>query len=1009
MKLWHAVRPEHSVLFCYIAAAVATDVVSLLTSLYVSCCHPCPLQEKFHLSEVCRAHRHLVSTARKRATGKEEEEEEEDRLCDFGQWAEFQAAPDSTHLVPHSKWTKMYLTTLELMDVMQQGSSDAGTNYEMEMRTFLNKDDVSTARLPPRAGGGRREGVQPTLSKRRGRRAAILSDEEDEDFMPAKKQLSLDSESTTGSAKSAAGMHCNPVSAIEKEMESSSIQVELCGTPPQGLPSSSTDGGPIAYDREGSSPSDGGEGAATDVPLPPSFSELDWLDSVASSQQRHSVAWSGVDSSPRKMTSTPLKDSPLPSLQDRCGTHSETHSFQPLLSSTAERGALVAGDFKVPPAVSRRLSLSPSVQHTVLISPELPCEGVKEKWVKKEDEKTEGNTSTNSASVPISAVEENLSTTVSCEHGADNSMETDCEQVRDDVNLVGDSDIEEDGINDPSASILLCTSPFVDKGVVRGTLPSPKSPALLSPPLVPSHTGGGEGSVSLPEESPLNFQHRKRGKRMRSRRNMLLSQFSPSPKREENQTCGASGSTPIVRKKKCHIVISDEGSDGDFEAPLRKPEKRARAHFGKSDEDSQVEETAAFPVAVSADKEEDMIEDSSEDSDSAEDWQKCERKLSKKVANDFLVDEAELSADSIVQYSSDEPDDPDAYDCKDSFINDTTLLTQVTPKGKKSRKSCRGKPSPNMMGMYRRFLRSPNDVLFGGRGQRDGVRAGRCRMVLSQRHGVLRKYAKKAGFKVPFVSPNQTVAPSSSAEDISGECETLSQDTGESSEAEEVQMMHYGEEEEEDEEMEEEGNEGVEEETQDPDELAEEVAACMAEEASVLALDADKEVQVAEDTGPTAAELPSCSVSFARGEEGMEHWVCEDQLYHEVLDDLLADDIPDEYSVSPPPSSTGPPDAGSPGAPRDTHCLHCLEPTAKQLCQVEQRNCGDMDGSGGGRVGGFPKFRILRPGARSYGEHTENVLTSTNEAPPGGAVGPGMVVRMEGEGGWSNECIGGSG
>jgi len=997
--------PSHSGLF---------KRCSVTVDLPVSCCHPCPLQKNFHLSEeVCRAHRHLVSTARKRATEKEEDEEEEkeDRLCDFGQWAEFQAAPDSIRLVPHSQWTKMYLTTLELMDVMQQGSSDAGTNYEMEMRTFLNKDDVSTSLLPPRGGGDKREGVQPALSKCRGRRAAILSDEEDEDFMPAKKQLSLDSESTAGSAKSA-GMYCDPVSPIEKEMESSSIQVGLSGTPPQGLPSSSTDGGPIAYDHEGSSPSDGGEGAATDVPLPPSFSELDWLDSVAPSQQRsHSVAWSVVDSSPRKMTSTPLKDSPLPSLQDRSGVHRETLAF------TAERGALVAGDFKVPPAVSRRSSLSPSVQHMVLISPELPCEGVKEKCVEKGDGKAEGNTSTSSASVPISAVGENLSTTVSCEHSADNSIETDCEQVCDDVNLVGDSDIEEDGINDPSASILLCTSPFVDKGVVRGTVLSPKSPALLSPPFVPSHTGGGEVSVSLPEESPLNFNHRKRGKRMHSRRNMLLSQFSPSPKREENQTCGAPGSTPIARKKKCHIVISDEGSDGDFEAPLRKPEKRARAHFGKSDEDSQVEEPTAFPVAVSVDKEEDMIEYSSDDS--AENWQKCERKLSKKVTNDFLVDEAELSADSIVQYSSDESDDPDAYDCKDSFINDTTLLTQVTPKGKKSRKTCRGKPSPNMMGMYRRFLRSPNDVLFGGGAPRDGVRAGRCRMVLSQRHGVLRKYAKKAGFKVPFVSPNQTVAPSSSAEDIS---ETLSQDMDESSEAEEVQMMHYGEEEEEeedeemeeegnegveDEEMEEEGNEGVEDETQDPDELAEEVAACVAEEASALALDADKDGQVPEGTDPTAAELPSYSVSFARREEGMEQaMVCEDQLYHEVLDDLLADNSPAEYCVSPPPSSTGLPDAGSSGAPRDTHCL---QPTAKQQSQVEQRICGDMDGTGGGRVGEFPKFRILRPGARSYGEHTENVLTSSYEAPPGGAVGPGVVVRTGGEGGWSRECLGVSG
>ena len=960
-------------------------MLASLVDLLVCCHPPQPLQEKFHLSDkVCHAHRHLLScTGKKRGEG----EEEEVRLCDFGQWAAFQAAPGSVRLVPHSQWTKMFLTTCELMDIMQQGSSDAGANYEMEMKTFLNKEDINTPSLPPPSSGGGMEGVLPTPSKRRVRRAAIPSDEEDEDFMPAKKQLSLDSESAVGAAKSA-GLLCDAASPME-EMEGSGLHVGQC-TPPPGLPSVA-DGGPALVDCEGSSPSGGGE-AGTDVPLPPSFSELDWLDGVTPSQPRsQSVALSGMDSSPRKLTSTPLKANPLTSPQDRRDVHHEADPFQPLASSTVERATPATSIFKVPPAVSKRLSLSPSAQDTVLVSPRLSFLGVEEEKEEEGDGKFEGNASTNSACVPTSAAVENLSATVSCEPSADNAVdETGCEQECEDVNLVGESDLEEDRIHDPSTSILLCNSPTVDQDVGEGAVLTPQPQALATPTSVPTHTGGGERGVSLQEESPLNLQHRKRGRRMRSRRNMLFSQFSPSPGQGKGLACVASGRTPTAHKKKCQIVISDDDSDGDFESPLRKPEKRARAHFGKSDEDSQVEEPTALAVAEREDKEEVMIEDSSDDS--AEDWQRCERKLSKKMTKDFVVDEAELSADGIMQYSSDEPDDSDGYDCKDSFINDATLLTQATPKGRQLKKSRRGKPSPNMMGIYRRFLQSPNDDLFGGKGQRAGLRAGGCRMVLSQRHGVLRKYAKKAGFKVPFASPDQAAAPSS-AEEISGEHETLGRDVDESSEAEEVQMLHYGEEE--GEEVEEEGEEEeegmVEQETQDPDEQAQEVAECVGEEAFVLGMDVN-EVHMPEGTYPLPAEQPSSTLSFARGEGCVEHSVGEDNLFHEVLDDLLAEDIPIEHHDSLCASSPCPLDAGSPGAVREPHSL---QPTAMQPRQhpVEQRSSGGM-----GERGGFPKFQILRPGARSLGEHSEDVLACIDKA-PASAVGAGIVVRMG--------CVGG--
>ena len=176
-------------------------------------------------------------------------------------------------------------------------------------------------------------------------------------------------------------------------------------------------------------------------------------------------------------------------------------------------------------------------------------------------------------------------------------------------------------------------------------------------------------------------------------------------------------------------------------------------------------------------------------------------------------------------------------------------------------------------------------------------------------------------------------------------------------------------------------------ETQDPDEK---VAECVGEEAFALEMDEDEEAQIHEGTGPLVTELPSCALSFARREGGMEPSVGEDQLYHEVLDDLLADDIPVESCNSLCARSPGLLGAVSPEALRDPHGL---QPTAKQPCQhpVVQRSRCDTEERGGG-MEGHPKFRILRPGASSHGEHTENVPTCIDKAPVG-PVGPGIVVR----------------
>jgi len=112
----------------------------------------------------------------------------------------------------------------------------------------------------------------------------------------------------------------------------------------------------------------------------------------------------------------------------------------------------------------------------------------------------------------------------------------------------------------------------------------------------------------------------------------------------------------------------------------------------------------------------------------------------------YLEEEAELSSDGHFEGSSDEEMELDSndYDCDDSFINDASLLTQVSPTQHPA-SATRGTCPPASMGdVYRRSLMSP-DTLFAGKRRGAG---NQYRMVFSQRHRLLDHYINKAGFKV---------------------------------------------------------------------------------------------------------------------------------------------------------------------------------------------------------------------------------------------------------------------
>ncbi|CAI7999090.1 Fanconi anemia group M protein [Geodia barretti] len=155
------------------------------------------------------------------------------------------------------------------------------------------------------------------------------------------------------------------------------------------------------------------------------------------------------------------------------------------------------------------------------------------------------------------------------------------------------------------------------------------------------------------------------------------------------------------------------------------------------------------------------------------------RKKVRLEPEEYLDKEAELSGEGEGSGEEEEVErGADEYNMEDSFINDNSVLTQVTPSQLPKEKLRSKKFSPvNMADVYRQSLMSPHsDHLFVGR--RGG---GGYRMVLSQRHQILNRCLAKAGGRRLFDGERRR------GEDVSSE-------SGES-EAEEVRVC-YGEEDE---------------------------------------------------------------------------------------------------------------------------------------------------------------------------------------------------------------------
>ena len=208
------------------------------------------------------------------------------------------------------------------------------------------------------------------------------------------------------------------------------------------------------------------------------------------------------------------------------------------------------------------------------------------------------------------------------------------------------------------------------------------------------------------EDSFLNVVRKCRKRPLNTRHAFFQSPDTVSPGNKRNQPAAVSNTTPVNSrcKKKQKVMFDCESSEDEFDMRSRKQSK----------------------------------------------WRttKENKVVTKDGVSDFVEEEAEVSDDGR-PHNTDSEQLSDDYDWEDSFINDNSMLTQLSPSQRTVRtprkKAKITKSEANLNNFYLRSLMSPEDHMFAG--SRRGC-GSKYRMVFSQRHELLNHYINKAGFKV---------------------------------------------------------------------------------------------------------------------------------------------------------------------------------------------------------------------------------------------------------------------
>ena len=709
----------------------------------------------------------------------------------LSRWVHWQTAPVSHKIVTDSLRSRQLMSSLEFMDLCQT-SEGMGHSYELEMETFLNLEDVKTDWRGRRGSPGEEQekddGCMHKRNKTRKRQRVFEDSSEDEDFRPSSSKrtsvsktavVSVNEEGCSNSGGEGEDRHVSEredVIMVDGEEGDGGDDVGEEGLPPEGdlleVPDSPSGG------DEGSNLQPNDRGFLTNsqhvVPKAPSIDSLDWLDEIepsqistprvtpASKREREKGGSEFCFATPKLPPSLRKARPPLPHATPPVKplpnpTAPVTHATPPVtpiravnsknsesidlfsdLSSTA-----LFDDFSLsfqrgpntnPPRSPAHTEEQPNMQQLSNITPDFNPR------LERGPHKSTSPHLKNQDIASPAAME-------------DNCLELDEEMIT----AIAESDLDDEPV-----------SPKTETRNCHSAPSEPVSTSYLEDSFLLTHGRGHKKS-------------RKGVEFLRSPTGASCSSVSPHSKEnkvtfinlsdEALDTLTVSGKENQPRQKYPKrvvgkvVCVDSESSDDEFQAPLLRKVKKQTVTF------------------------------SAKTQDKSPDWEQKEMRGGQ--VHGFVEDEAELSSDGHCEASADEEmeEDSNCYDFEDSFINDASMLTQVSPTQRPAGATRGAHPAAHMGDVYRRSLMSP-DTLFAGQRRRMG---NQYRMVFSQRHRLLNHYINKAGFDVsPSARRSRAKKPcllSDSVCEVAEREGCLAETAGSScSEAEEVHVC-YGEEE----------------------------------------------------------------------------------------------------------------------------------------------------------------------------------------------------------------------
>lgn len=663
----------------------------------------------------------------------------------LNKWMQYQTAPIPTAVTGHSSKTKQLTSVLEFIDLLNS-TDGIGHSYDLEMETFLNLEDIQKRERRDQ----QQESVQSALSRDGG--SVDVGVRKKRKVGPIQRFLDESSDEDAGQKEKLVIETFNNTDAVILErFESTDDNVLDEGGAFVGVANEEVDSesGKVSCEKEqvevDATPTV--FEASQHVPRAPSLDSLDWLDEIEPSQVPNSLMKKGGNC----LSSAEVTSSLIESVSKM---EEEFQFVTPKAPPSSRRRSLIQASSTPISSSNQRKRLLPPVdekffQGSIDSLDDLPANAIFDDFcdsMSSKPEVTKAKRST--ANRPSNFISE-IGETKQMSLRETRKLMENCVVIGSDSEGEEDEERDTHGGGRPSAAVQDTSCTSEDSFLrVHGRRKKKSfkviNHVLESPPTQRS-------AVGSPTKLPITFSPG-------SKENVpsqALVEMDPSKWLSTKRA-----RTKNAKKKVTRFDLSDSSDDDDFNEPLM--QRIRKKSLSKK-----------LTSSISIQKSPEVT--------------KAHRKVrpkKRKLLEGFVDEEAEVSAaegEESTDESSQWLQDSREYDMEDSFINDNSMLTQVSPSQRERVESEKYRSSVSGRGnMYLQSLMSPEDRLFGGR----KGKVGGFKMVLSQRHQILNHYIKKAGFNV---------AESAVKRSRQSGRRRMRSDSDEESEAEEANL-HYGEE-----------------------------------------------------------------------------------------------------------------------------------------------------------------------------------------------------------------------